>query len=561
MQKSSEIRQFPRDHPVKAPLATFDTIDLGDELPKAAICSSLKIQRPEQPHSLATAVSQVPSHNSTQACHPCAQSQSDKSKQQVQAKESNSLRNALGRDGNKIKSGGQVERDQVYSPGRNVPPVNSDAVYRDRENEEGFENYVYISHIPSRDLKEKAIIVGTRKPVEGQSIEVGRVQPTSQPVTKIEPPSVPKLSRTSSLSSSSSDSESDVRCVRPVKTRRPLQVRTNITNSPRSSPVTLSPEIIDPTTITSPSKRKAYEKRLQRLQVKTSPIARPRSTTPINVVTLEEYVVLSSPEKSPNSPSVAEKLKITLPPDEFCVKPRSPRKCQRVKSSSEEDSCFEFNEELLFSHTRSALLITEDGKVPDSPRRVLIPPTISPSSSPKLAPATKLKKEFDGVPGTPTLVYIQSPDHENWATFPDTIDSNLAESDNCQTNPLRAGNNKDNSTESDSSKPAPYANKPSVDPCDINNEEEEFLTINIEDTGASGKCGIDIVLSSSGSSNIPSPSTPEKSPLETPLPNQNGETVSCSESLPISRTSSVKSTKEEELVEKVLSSSPRETYL
>ncbi|XP_067680208.1 serine/threonine-protein kinase pakG-like [Haliotis asinina] len=558
MQKSSEIRQFPRDHPVKAPLATFDTIDLGDELPKTAICSSLKIQRPEQAHSQATAVSQVPSHNSKRACQPCGQSQSDKSKQQVQAKESNSLRNALGRNGNKIKTGGQVERDQLYSAGRNLPSVNSDAVYRDRENEEGFENYVYISHIPAADLKEKAIIVGTRKPVEGQSIEVGRVQPTSQPVTKIEPPSAPKLSRTSS---SSSDSDSDVHSVRPVKTRRPLQVRTNVTNSPRSSPVTLSPEIIDPTTITSPSKRKAYEKRLQRLQVKTSPIARPRSTTPINVVTLEEYVVLSSPEKSPNSPSVAEKLKITLPPDEFCVKPRSPRKSPRVKSNSEDESCFEFNEELLFSHTRSALLITEDGKVPDSPRRVLIPPTISPSSSPKLAPATKLKKELDGVPGTPTLVYIQSPDNENWATFPDAIDSNTAESDNCQTNPLQTGNSKDKPSESDSSKPASYANRSSVDPCDINNEEEEFLTINIEESGASGKCGIDIVLSSSGSSSIPSPSTPEKVPIETPLPSQNGETVSCSEPLPISRTSSVKSTKEEELVEKVLSSSPRETYL
>jgi hypothetical protein len=59
-------------------------------------------------------------------------------------------------------------------------------------------------------------------------------------------------------------------------------------------------------TVTEKSKRKAIEKRIQRLQVTNKPVERPRSTTPINVVNFEEY----KPEKSPSLNS--EKLSIKL---------------------------------------------------------------------------------------------------------------------------------------------------------------------------------------------------------------------------------------------------------
>ncbi|KAH3854315.1 hypothetical protein DPMN_096852 [Dreissena polymorpha] len=129
------------------------------------------------------------------------------------------------------------------------------------------------------------------------------------------------------------------------------------------------------------SRKKAYEKRIQRLQVTTNPIERPRSTTPINIYGLDEYVHISSPEKSPSSS--LERLKIRLPIEDTC-RLKSPRSSRAALSkSSDFNAAFSFNEGALFTHTRSAVLVKDDDGSSGvmSPKRILLPP----ATSPKLA--------------------------------------------------------------------------------------------------------------------------------------------------------------------------------
>ncbi|RUS76105.1 hypothetical protein EGW08_016136, partial [Elysia chlorotica] len=183
----------------------------------------------------------------------------------------------------------------------------------------------------------------------------------------------------------------------------------------------LTPEIIDPSQILSPSKRKAYERRIERLKVTTSPIARPRSTTPINVVTLDEYATISSPDASPASPSVLQdKLKITLPVDEFTAKSKTPKHQSGARRSSE-DSVFHFTEESLFSRSKSALLVEGDGQLPLSPRRVLLPPAPTQTSSPRLSkPADP--ESFAQQKATVHKFFgdtVDEVEEENWASFPE----------------------------------------------------------------------------------------------------------------------------------------------
>ncbi|XP_014776004.1 uncharacterized protein LOC106873241 [Octopus bimaculoides] len=152
------------------------------------------------------------------------------------------------------------------------------------------------------------------------------------------------------------------------------------------------------------SKRKAYERRLQRLQVKTTPINRPRSATPLSVVTLDEYTHLSSPEVSPN----LEKLKIVLPSEQFGKPIKSPR---GVGTSKE--NAFDFNEDRLFRHTKEAIVLQSDGSIGQSPRRIFIPPTLSPSQSPCKAaagsPVSKLVLVSKLPAGTSPLVKSAAP--------------------------------------------------------------------------------------------------------------------------------------------------------
>lgn len=147
------------------------------------------------------------------------------------------------------------------------------------------------------------------------------------------------------------------------------------TSSPRlgysGAPKTLGPL----PKFSSRSKQKAYEKRLKRLQVTTSPVARPRSTTPISIHTLEEYINISSPEQSPSA--TRDKLKITLPYDEFKTRSKSPRKSSKYGQKDVTPNEFDFSEEILFSHTKSALLVEDISDTKKSPKKVLISPTIS----------------------------------------------------------------------------------------------------------------------------------------------------------------------------------------
>lgn len=60
----------------------------------------------------------------------------------------------------------------------------------------------------------------------------------------------------------------------------------------------------------------------QRLEVTTIPIERPRSTTPINIAPLEAFIQ----SVSPSADRKVEKLKLSLPGDQFINKLKSPRK-------------------------------------------------------------------------------------------------------------------------------------------------------------------------------------------------------------------------------------------
>lgn len=178
-------------------------------------------------------------------------------------------------------------------------------------------------------------------------------------------------------------------------------------SSPNLSRSSLPSLIQELETVTEISKRKALQKRIQRLQVTNKPVERPRSTTPINVVNLEEY---KSPSSSPSINS--EKLSIKLPPEEYRKRHKSPAKLQ--------GDIFSFtNEDLLFTRTKS--LVVETATLPgQSPKRVLIPPTLSPSSSPCVSPR-KSERHIVGKSqkgqNVPDVLFSTSPD--KWVAFPD----------------------------------------------------------------------------------------------------------------------------------------------
>ena len=196
-------------------------------------------------------------------------------------------------------------------------------------------------------------------------------------------------------------------------------------STPNASPKVFRPVLPPPLTEeerSQQSKRKAYEKRLQRLQVTTAPIERPRSTTPIDIFGLEEYAYISSPEKTPQN-SKLEKLKITLPPEEFHPKGQSPRKYS--KSESQDPHVFTFNEDLLFTHTKSALIVQEDKVKGQSPKKILIPPTLSPALSPR---SQRCSSAYNLSPRSPRYYYTPTKTNttvgNDWAKFEETDNVN-----------------------------------------------------------------------------------------------------------------------------------------
>ena len=158
-------------------------------------------------------------------------------------------------------------------------------------------------------------------------------------------------------------------------------------STPYSSPKCRRPTIPPPLSKEDAeklSKKKAYEKRLQRMQVTTNPIERPRSTTPINIFTLDEYASISSPERL-SCPNVLEKLKIILPVEETCKSPKRTPRSSAQKSADGSDA-FNFSEDALFTHTRSAFLVEDGESRGASPKKILVPPTLSPKLSPARSP-------------------------------------------------------------------------------------------------------------------------------------------------------------------------------
>ena len=254
------------------------------------------------------------------------------------------------------------------------------------------------------------------------------------------------------------------------------------------------------------SKRKAYEKRLQRLQVTTNPIERPRSTTPINIYGLDEYVHISSPEKSPGHSASLQKLKITLPIEEGS-KGKSPKRSGKILNQASTDSgefhSFSFNEDLLFTHTKSAILLEDDLYKGYSPKRVLVPPTLSPKISPRHVPC-KIKQvessmryicnpwESDSKEQKETQVTSDDAggavtDSENWAIFDDFIPQHSQETcDNSQidTNDSTFTSSGGNKLENTNLFERSYKTTgPSL-------PREEILTVHIEDKAESGQCEI-----------------------------------------------------------------------
>lgn len=219
------------------------------------------------------------------------------------------------------------------------------------------------------------------------------------------------------------------------------------------------------------SKRKALEKKIQRLQVTNTPVERPRSTTPINIHTFDEYVKeFDSPEKRSISES-GEKLQIKLPGEEFSHKYKSPR---RHKSSQKENlTVFNFNEDQLFSRTKSAVVVQDDGVSPTpSPRRVLLPPSLTPTTSPVLT-RSFVQKGSELLTNSAIISENKSSD---WVAFDQAKNSSEANDSWFKQDLVNAQLVGDQSAISSSASfSALFGDKP------CNNDDEDVLTVNIEE--------------------------------------------------------------------------------
>ena len=128
-------------------------------------------------------------------------------------------------------------------------------------------------------------------------------------------------------------------------------------------------------------------------EIKTCPIERPRSTTPINPTTLEDFVC--SKESSATAVSEDEKMKISLPKDDVGgLKNKSPR-----KMSAKGKTWFEFAE--------AGLQHPKDGRknsIKTSSSSSSPPPPLPPRSSPPFVlsssapPATTSWINFEKLP-------------------------------------------------------------------------------------------------------------------------------------------------------------------
>ncbi|KAK3790975.1 hypothetical protein RRG08_018545 [Elysia crispata] len=425
-----------------APLATFDTIDLGDE----------DVEPIKQSLSNNTDVYQVSKHDANGSVL-------------VQCHTSFSC-NVKTSDCNQPGNGGLIQTRTIggNTSKKSLSQAGGEKGQKDAEGlpsgaaTSGSQNVENVADTPRAERAHSAPQQPKSRPDEGGEPKVQLPETQAHRVPYDRQGSLGRVSlpvrQPDSSSSSSSSPEScsektfTFQTLRAEASHLPLTSAVQANNREDLDPVqdkydNLTPEVIDPTQILSPSKRKAYERRIERLKVTTSPIARPRSTTPINVVSLDEYATISSPDASPASPSVLQdKLKITLPADEFAAKPKTPKHYSGKRRSSE-DTVFHFNEENLFSRSKSTLLVEGDGQLPLSPRRVLLPPALTPTSSPRLSTSPRLSKPAEPESIPPTVSFSQQKatvhkffgetvdevDEDNWASFPEpspTIETPLS---------------------------------------------------------------------------------------------------------------------------------------
>lgn len=132
----------------------------------------------------------------------------------------------------------------------------------------------------------------------------------------------------------------------------------------------------------------------QRLEVTTIPIERPRSTTPINIAPLEAFIQ----SVSPSADRKVEKLKLSLPGDQFINKLKSPRK---GSTKSWTDFC-----ESLHSPRFQKRIEIETSKVHSNSSNHIV-------------------KEFDKKSGWELHGSKTESPESHWATFDANFDRNL----------------------------------------------------------------------------------------------------------------------------------------
>lgn len=419
MQKSGII-SMENLFEVKAPLASFDTVDLGDEERLEVRSVECLPTTPEPEDSLAESVdsqSSNTSHNVDSELQWEGQSESDMLEGAVSNLAVTEVQQCLDEtDSNK---------------GEQTATAGSAETNSSENSAAGSVDILQRLKLKSKKHKE------TESKVKYQQIE-------NSDLSDYEKSPLPDLKLVSAYKICDSDtdsSDSDSGYIRTGyiaalkgnkkgankknKKAGKVKERYNLStpdSTPNASPKVFRPILPPPLTEeerSQQSKRKAYEKRLERLKVTTAPIERPRSTTPIDIFGLEEYAYISSPEKTPQN-SKLEKLKITLPPEEFHPKGQSPRKISKV-AESHDPHVFAFNEDLLFTHTKSALIVQDDIAKGQSPKKILIPPTLSPALSPR---SQRCSSALNLSPRSPRYYYTPTKTNTNigndWAKFEET---------------------------------------------------------------------------------------------------------------------------------------------
>ncbi|KAK3597396.1 hypothetical protein CHS0354_040122 [Potamilus streckersoni] len=408
MQKSAVI-STENVYQIKAPLATFDTVDLGDE----------DVLDWTQPSSLVA-------ETITEVVESTSSSASDSNKDLEVLDENNHC----------VQNGKDKKQDDVTSDKTSAKSDTASdydtvnfGLFKKRKNIDSSVQYERIENGSTPDLSDQEKSLKELSfDVKGSSLSVSDSESSDSDSGYV---------RSGYISVSKGVITQKIGLFKHVKV--PV---INDANSPSDSELTPtnSPNLRTRVPLPLPtlsdedkkirSKRKAYEKKLQRLQVTTNPIERPRSTTPISVFGLEEYASFSSPEKSPASTKL-EKLKIKLPSDEFGAKHKETPK---RGSKSEGHNIFDFSEEKLYTRTRAALLVQSDCIWGTSPKRVLIPPTLSPATSRKISKT--LGSTGDLMKNSPEHIYdpvsdrlgsqkiIQSSNiSPSWVTFDDASSS------------------------------------------------------------------------------------------------------------------------------------------